>query len=97
MCGRDTFYLWDFQTDDNPDGKMPVCLGNKPLVITALQKTTDALKLTVHFLLTGNNNCQLLYLRNQRRKKASGVVYCILQGLRMRYNRKIRGCTQKRP
>lgn len=27
MCGKDTFYLWDFQTDDNPDGKMPACLG----------------------------------------------------------------------
>eukprot|EP00105_Crassostrea_gigas_P019111 XP_011437468.1 PREDICTED: uncharacterized protein LOC105335342 [Crassostrea gigas] len=26
MCGKDTFYLWDFQTDDNPDGKMPACL-----------------------------------------------------------------------
>lgn len=34
MCGKNTFYLWDFQTDDNPDGKMPACLGTKPLVIT---------------------------------------------------------------
>ena len=24
-CGIDTFYLWDFQTDDNPGGKMPTC------------------------------------------------------------------------
>lgn len=26
-CGKDTFYLWDFQTDDNPDGKTPYCSG----------------------------------------------------------------------
>ncbi|XP_062584887.1 uncharacterized protein LOC134246515 [Saccostrea cucullata] len=25
LCGKDTFYHWDFQTDDNPDGKMPYC------------------------------------------------------------------------
>ncbi|XP_061173455.1 uncharacterized protein LOC133182624 [Saccostrea echinata] len=25
LCGKDTFYHWDFQTDDNPDGKMPSC------------------------------------------------------------------------
>ncbi|XP_048737007.2 sushi, von Willebrand factor type A, EGF and pentraxin domain-containing protein 1-like [Ostrea edulis] len=25
LCGIDTFYLWDFQTDDNPDRKMPSC------------------------------------------------------------------------
>lgn len=34
MCGKDTFYLWDFQTDDNPDGKMPACLGTKSLLIS---------------------------------------------------------------
>lgn len=25
FCGQDTFYLWDFQTDDNPYGKTPYC------------------------------------------------------------------------
>ncbi|XP_061166391.1 neurogenic locus Notch protein-like [Saccostrea echinata] len=25
LCGEDTFYMWDFQTEDNPDGKTPVC------------------------------------------------------------------------
>ena len=25
LCGLDTFYLWDFQTDDNPSGKLPTC------------------------------------------------------------------------
>lgn len=25
FCGQDTFYLWDFQTDDNPFGKTPYC------------------------------------------------------------------------
>lgn len=27
MCGKDMFYFWDFQIDDNLDGKMFVCLG----------------------------------------------------------------------
>ncbi|XP_033728072.1 uncharacterized protein LOC117317375 [Pecten maximus] len=25
QCGPDTFYLWDFQTDDNPYGRLPAC------------------------------------------------------------------------
>lgn len=94
MCGKDTFYLWDFQTDDNPDGKMPACLGTKSLLISlkiAKKKIKKQFKKrinlyflqTVHFLLT--DNCQLLCFRNKGRKKASSVVYSILQGLRMRY------------
>lgn len=70
MCGKNTFYLWDFQTDDNPDGKMPACLGTKPLVITFKIANKHNLKknnlyfflLTTHFPLI--DNCQLLYFRN---------------------------------
>ncbi|XP_061173458.1 uncharacterized protein LOC133182626 [Saccostrea echinata] len=29
-CGRETFYLWDFQTDDNPNGKTPYCSEIRP-------------------------------------------------------------------
>lgn len=25
-CGNSTFYLWDFITDDNPDGILPKCI-----------------------------------------------------------------------
>jgi hypothetical protein len=26
-CGNETYYYWDFQTDDNPYGRLPFCTG----------------------------------------------------------------------
>lgn len=27
VCGESTYYLWDFKTLDNPNGKLPQCTG----------------------------------------------------------------------
>ena len=27
-CGNETYYYWDFQTEDNPYARLPFCTGN---------------------------------------------------------------------
>lgn len=29
VCGNETYYYWDFQTNDNPYGRLPHCTGNR--------------------------------------------------------------------
>lgn len=70
MCGKNMFYFWDFQIDDNLDGKMFVCLGIKLFVIIFKIVNKYNLKknnlyfflLIIYFFLI--DNCQLLYFRN---------------------------------
>lgn len=28
VCGNETYFYWDFQTNDNPYGRLPHCTGN---------------------------------------------------------------------
>ena len=38
-CGNETYYYWDFQTDDNPYGRLPYCTGK--IIILALLVSND--------------------------------------------------------
>ena len=42
LCGDSTYQYWDFKTADNPDGKLPQCIGDniQQIGLTSLKKYT---------------------------------------------------------
>lgn len=53
LCGESTYHFWDYKTSDNPDGKLPQCIGTYSLktVNWLVNVTLDKLDFTFYLYM----------------------------------------------